>query len=516
MTGGIIYVNYASEKNFVEKIVQNQAHEAVDQYFDSVNTLMISGAMDKREILREKTLKRKDIVEARIFRSKAVKDLFGEGFPHESAKNEIEKKALEGTPYQSITNENGSRILTVITPFRASTNFRGTNCIECHQTPEGTVLGAVKISYSLDNLENQINENVKLTAKIMGVLFLFSLILIALLLKGLVISPIKQFNNLLKEISQNFDLTKRSKETSSRDEIGEMSKSFNSMIIKFHQAMEEVNSTCETLITGSESVYKLTQETQLNLIEQQEETNKVASAVTEMNSTAKIVADNSIKTQNASQIASNETNSGAHKASLANNKIDVLAKQIEKVSSEIEKLEKQSEAINNVISLINDITLKTKLLSFNASVEAARAGEEGKGFTVVAQEIGQLASETKDSTEKITKITNELKLVVNESVKVMLETKTIADEGKSFVSESTNSLKQIANEVSKVNDMATSISDAAKEQSNAANSIDQNLHVIMTLTSKTVQSANEMKKVGDELNQVTTKLENLIKVFKLF
>jgi methyl-accepting chemotaxis protein len=515
MTGGIIYVNYTSEKKFVEMIVQNQAHEAVDQYFDSVNTLMISGAMDKREILRSKTLQRKDIVEARIFRSKAVKDLFGEGLPHETAANDIERKALEGKPYQAITHENGKKILTVITPFKASTNFRGTNCIECHQTPAGTVLGAVKISYSLDNLDNQINENVSLTAKIMGILFLSSLILIALLLRGLVITPIKNFNLLLKDISQSFDLTKRSNKISSKDEIGEMANSFNSMIEKFHQAIEEVNSTCHVLIKGSESVYELTRLTQNNLVAQQVETNKVASAVTELNSTAKTVASHTTNTQKAIEIASLETNSGANKANLANKKIDLLASQIEIVSGEIEKLEKQSKAINNVIKLINDITLKTKLLSFNASVEAARAGAEGKGFAVVAHEIGEFANETKSSTEVITSITNELRDVVTESVKVIRETQIIAQEGKKFVSESTNSLDQIAGEVTKVNSMASSISEAAKEQSIAADSIDQNLHIIMNLTANTVESANKMKKVGEELNKVATKLEDLIKIFKI-
>lgn len=515
MTAGIIYVNYSSEKKFVEKIIRNQAHEAVDQYFDSVNTLMISGAMDKREILRSKTLQRKDIVEARIFRSKAVVDLFGAGLPHESATNEIERKALEGNPYEAITHENGKRILTVITPFKASSNFRGTNCIECHQTPEGTVLGAVKISYSLENLENQIDDNVKLTAQIMGVLFLVSLILIALLLRGLVITPIKHFSQLLKDISQSFDLTLRSDKIKSKDEIGEMAKSFNSMIEKFHHAIGEVNSTCHALIKGSESVYELTRTTQNNLIEQQEETNKVASAVTEMSSTAKIVADHTTSTQKAIEIASLETNSGAEKANLANIKIDLLAEQIEKVSFEIEKLEKQSDAINSVIKLINDITLKTTLLSFNASVEAARAGTEGKGFTVVAQEIGLLANETKRSTGEITKITNALRDVIGESIKVMRETKLIAQEGKKYVSESTNSLDQIAGEVSKVNSMASSISDAAKEQSEAAESIDQNLHVIMNLTANTVESSAEMKKIGEDLNRVATKLEDLIKHFKI-
>lgn len=515
MTAGVIYINYANEKKFVESIIRNQAHEAVEQYFDSVNTLMISGVMDQREVLREKTLKRKDIIEARIFRSKAVKDVFGDGFPHESASSDIERKAVEGIPYEAITHEKNRRVLTVITPFKASANFRGTNCIECHQTKEGEVLGAVKISYSLENLDRQIFEKVILTGKFMAGLFTMALILIALLLRSMIISPIKYFSGLLKEISQNFDLTIRSNKIKNKDEIGEMSASFNIMIEKFHNAMSEVNDTCQSLIEGSNKVYEFTQTTESNLIGQQEETNKVASAVSELNSTAKMVADHTTETQKTIEVANGETKSGSDKAVLTKDKIDQLAEQIEHVTGQMEKLETQSTEINNVISMINDITLKTKLLSFNASVEASRAGEQGKGFAVVAQEIGNLANETKKSTEEITNITQALLSVVTESVKIMRETRTVAENGKTFVNDSSYSLQQIANEVAKINSMAVSISNAAKEQSVAADSIDHNLQSIMNLTESSVHSAKEMKKVGEDLNGLATKLNEMIHHFRI-
>ena len=515
MTAGIIYLNYSSEKKFVEKVIQDQTHEAVDQYFDSVNTLMISGAMEQREVLRMKALKRDNIVEARIIRSNAVKNLFGEGFPHESAGNEIEKKALEGLAYQGITQEKNRRVLTVITPFKASSDFRGTNCIECHQTPEGTVLGAVKISYSLESLDKQIKENAILTGKIMAGLFLVALIFVAFLMRALVIKPVKKISHALSLIAKNFDLTFRLNDIKSKDEIGEMADSFNIMLEKFHMTMKEINTTCALLTKGSHTIYDLTQKTQNDLLEQQSETNMVASAVTEMNSTAKVVADNASSTQQAIESASMETNSGAAKASLAHEKIDSLAEQVEGVGKEIEKIAKQSEAINTALKMIGEITTRTTMLSFNASIEAARAGVHGQGFSVVAEEIGELATQTRKSTNEITKITHDLQEVIIESVRVMESTRTTAHEGKGFVSESTKSLEMISTEVGRVNSMASSISDAAKEQSVAADSIDNSLQNIMTLTANSVDSANHMKDVGVELNEIAKKMEELVEAFKI-
>ena len=66
-----------------------------------------------------------------------------------------------------------------------------------------------------------------------------------------------------------------------------------------------------------------------------------------------------------------------------------------------EDLEKQVGEIGHTLDIINEIAASTNLLALNASIEAARAGEAGRGFAVVAQEVGNLASNTKDSLDEV-------------------------------------------------------------------------------------------------------------------
>ncbi|WP_395939776.1 methyl-accepting chemotaxis protein [Bacillus sp. 03113] len=121
-----------------------------------------------------------------------------------------------------------------------------------------------------------------------------------------------------------------------------------------------------------------------------------------------------------------------------------------------------SKEISTIIYLIRDIANQTKLLSLNANIEAARAGEHGKGFAVVANEVGKLASQSKDATEKI----EDLVLTVVDKITYSSERTAsvlhFVNKGVKSISTSNSSLNQIKEEIEKIKNEIEILDDEGK------------------------------------------------------
>ncbi|MCT8468573.1 chemotaxis protein [Chromohalobacter salexigens] len=98
------------------------------------------------------------------------------------------------------------------------------------------------------------------------------------------------------------------------------------------------------------------------------------------------------------------TNESRHSQAALNAMVDELRSlntRIGQAAEQVTSLRGDAGRIGNFVSVIEEISMQTTLLAFNASIEAARAGDAGRGFAVVATEVRQLASRTNDATDEI-------------------------------------------------------------------------------------------------------------------
>jgi len=503
-----------TEKRLVLQVVEQQTKDAADSYFDSINTMMLTGTMAQRDVLRNKILARPGVIDARIIRGESVSSVFGPGYAHQAPADALDQRALAGESIIEVVNGQNGRVLTVVNPILGHKDYRGTNCLTCHQVPEDSVMGAVRISYDLSALDSEVDRNIMISAGIQLLLLLAGLLVMGYIIRRVIISRINDMRHTMEAMTENEDLS-RAVAIHAEDEVGAMGHAFNRMIGKFRHSLEAVAGVTRNLGEVSERVSNVAEKTHSAVMEQRNETDMVASAMNEMSATVQEVARHATQTASASSGADDESRLGVRVATEALDGIEVLIRDIENAAQVIKQVEADSVSIGMVLGVINGIAEQTNLLALNAAIEAARAGEQGRGFAVVADEVRTLASRTQKSTEEIQATIEQLQNGVRNAVKAMEEAQVKAHSGSDSVAKVAQSLNVIAGEVGTINDMNTQIATAAEEQSAVAEEINRNITTISVIADTTSTDAEQTSQISDELVRLAAELNRLVSQFKL-
>lgn len=195
----------------------------------------------------------------------------------------------------------------------------------------------------------------------------------------------------------------------------------------------------------------------------------------------------------------------------------------------IDKLAEKSKSIQSIVDAINEIAEQTNLLSLNASIEAARAGEAGRGFSVVAQEIGKLAEESIRSSDKISNIIKEIEDNTKEAIAVAKQAESIVDEQKQAVNGATQSFERIGSQVSDLllalNQINTSVESMEEDRNVVLGSIAEITAVsaetaaassnVSDSTRAQMSSVEELDKAADDLKKRANELDALLGEFRV-
>lgn len=227
VVGSVTIYSGIRQKEAILLLAETQIKDTSTLYFDSLNTMMLTGTMDQRNILREKMLRRTNVLEARVVRGLPVKGQFGVGFPEEQPMDDLDQKALMGEDILVVGKNEKGRTVTVMTPFRATADTRGVNCLQCHQVPSGSVNGAIRLTYSLADMDAGVEKELWVGALANVVLLMGGLLVVNLLFRGWISRPLQNLMDTLNART-NGDNSVRAVVHNS-DELGKLAIAFNSM-----------------------------------------------------------------------------------------------------------------------------------------------------------------------------------------------------------------------------------------------------------------------------------------------
>ncbi len=204
--------------------------------------------------------------------------------------------------------------------------------------------------------------------------------------------------------------------------------------------------------------------------------------------------------------------------------------ELAKVVESIQRIKDSSQAVTEIVSVINDIADQTNLLALNAAIEAARAGEEGRGFSVVADEVGKLADMSSTNASEIEKLLMKTRKETEDGVSSIMQTvqvlraitngvkevNSIVGEVYELIKEQSRANSDAAGGIEKIQEMATSMAHATEEQRHgsrevlsAIDSISKGAERMMTISNALRETTERLLESNTRLNE---KVTNLLRV----
>ncbi len=332
-------------------------------------------------------------------------------------------------------------------------------------------------------------------------------------------------------------------ETKSKDEIGDLTRSFSKMseslrdvIRAVQQSVDNVASASEELTASASQTSQATEHITMS-IEQFSNGNDAQNEKVESSTNQLVAMNEGLQgmSQTSSEVASVSLQS-TEAAGQGGRIVESTASQMKHIDTSVQEaeqvmkqLEFKSKDITSILNVINGIADQTNLLALNAAIEAARAGESGRGFSVVAEEVRKLAVQSADSAKEIEKLIQEIVLEIAKSQDMFKTVNREVHAGLGMTEEAKESFQNIyeaaegmSKKLTQLNDTAIDLSSGSKLVSQAMQEMRQvsresaaNIQDIAASAEEQLASMEEISSSSVTLANMAEELKELTSQFKI-
>jgi methyl-accepting chemotaxis protein len=338
-------------------------------------------------------------------------------------------------------------------------------------------------------------------------------LLLVLLLDRSIARPLKNLAGLARRIADG-DLSTQTATSARRDEVGQVLKSVDQMAITMKQVVNETNRGIATLAAAAEDISGTTAKVSAGAAQS-------AAAISETTTTVEEVKQTALLSSQKARTVS-ETAQGAAQTAMAGQRaiddgmrgMNDIQQQVESIAGTIVRLSERSQAIAEIIASVGALAEQSNLLAVNAAIEAAKAGEHGKGFGVVAQEVKNLAEQSRQATRQVRQILSEIEKAISATVmSTELASRTVSS-GVEQVRDAGNAIHDLAQGISEAAHSAVQISASSQQQLAGMDQVAIAMENIKQVSSENVAGARQSENLARELDALSRDLSKISARFR--
>ncbi|WP_077529542.1 methyl-accepting chemotaxis protein [Vreelandella utahensis] len=356
-------------------------------------------------------------------------------------------------------------------------------------------------------LESSARSNTMLAGAALLIAVVLGTLVTALMINRQVIRPTRLIAGELEKLG---DGELGEKPTLQRqDEIGRLAEAAR----KLHDFLNEIQQTTRTnaadLTTIRDTVGSGARDVAERSEQARQRIDQMATAMNEMASTASEVAQHASNVSTRVDETTSETDRASANITTSVASMNRLSEQVRSTSETVVALAENNKKVSSVMEVIREIADQTNLLALNAAIEAARAGEAGRGFSVVADEVRNLAAKTQEATGEIDGIVSSIASGSDEATEYMKASETVTEECVQQVSEVQQIITDINARMNEIRDATTQVATAAEEQTSTSEDISRNITEVSELADGMSEASEANLKTIPELEAMASSATNL-------
>lgn len=347
-----------------------------------------------------------------------------------------------------------------------------------------------------------------------GIVAIVLSIIIVLTLNRLISTPLNELSTFAKRVAGGELRISELASFGRKDEVGMLGDSFKVMVKNLNKLTSEISGVINFLSSSSSEIASASSQLSSTASETATSIGETTTTIEEVKQTSQVASKKATLVSENAKKTVDMSETGKKAADEINEVISEIHNQMGLIAETMMRLSEQSQAVGAIIATVEDLAQQTNLLAVNASIEASKAGEQGKGFSVVAQEVKSLATQSKQATSQVRTILSEIQKATSAAVMATEMGSKAVETGVKKTGEAGNTILTLVKTVSDNAQAASQIAAVSHQQLVGMEQATVAMENIKKASSQNVESSRMLKDSVGTIKELGDRLKQMIGHFK--